>query len=162
MRLNAAIVLGLTLVEALGCHSSTAQSGVSTASASPTSAAIFACGLPTDCLMDSAVDMPAAFPSDFPIYPGTRLTLATVTANFPSNAETTWGMAWETLDSAAGVWEYYRSRLNQGDWTVVLSGRPNGDSSAIFNRRSNASSGGILNVVVVSGVTKIALALTAS
>lgn len=104
--------------------------------------------------------MPSDFPTTFPIYLGARLTEASLTANFPLNGKSTWGMVWETLDDASAVWEYYMSRLNHGEWTVVLTGRPHGDYSAIFNSRSGSNAGGMLGVLVVGPVTKISLALT--
>jgi len=71
-------------------------------------------------------------------------------------------MVWETLDSRTAVEAYYEARLNQGHWITIVSGRPDDTYSVVFNSRTDANAGGMLNVVVVSQVTKISLALTGS
>jgi hypothetical protein len=106
--------------------------------------------------LDPAVAMPSSFPSAIPIYPGARLTTQ---SSFSSNAQTTWGMTWETLDSADKVQAFYAAQLNQGDWTITFSGSTNGAYSSSFTRKSNSKVVGILGVDVTSGVTKISMAL---
>lgn len=105
--------------------------------------------------LDPAVSMPNGFPSDFPIYPGARLTAANqVTAN----GQTSWGMQWETLDGVDTVQAFFVKKLNQGDWTLTYSGTSNGAFSAIFSRKSNQKDAGILGVELESAVIHITLA----
>src|SRR5712692_5546972 len=107
--------------------------------------------------LDPVVAMPAAFPSDVPIYPGARLTSQ---ANFTSGGQSTWGMEWETFDAVEKVTAFYTARLNQGDWNLTFSGGTSGAFTAIFTRRSNPKVNGILGVDGSSGVTKVSLALS--
>jgi hypothetical protein len=102
--------------------------------------------------LDPAVATPKGFPSDFPIYPGARLTVANQAT---LNAQTTWGMEWETVDNIAAVQAFYSSKLNQGDWTLSLNSSDFGGYSAIFTRKSNSKDAGLLTVEVESNVTHI-------
>ncbi len=104
--------------------------------------------------LDPAVAMPNGFPSDFPIYPGARLTHA---SQVTANGQTSWGMEWETLDSVAAVQSFYSRRLNQGDWTLSYGSSGNGGYSAIFTRKSNPKDAGLLTVELESRVTHIRL-----
>jgi hypothetical protein len=99
--------------------------------------------------------MPSGFPSDFPIYPGARLTQASQLTN---NGQTTWGMQWETLDGVDAVQGFYVKRLNSGDWTITYNGASGGNFSAILSRKSNQKDAGILAVELESDLTKITLA----
>ena len=103
--------------------------------------------------------MPAGFPPDVPIYTGARLTAGVA---FAANGQTTWGMEWETLDTAAKVQAFYAGKLSQGDWTVQISGVTNGTFSAAFSRKSNSKFGGILGADGSSGVTKISLSFVSA
>ena len=100
--------------------------------------------------------MPAGFPPDVPIYTGARLTAG---AQFTSSGETTWGMEWETKDSADKVQAFYVSKLAQGDWTINSSGPANGVFTAKFSRKSNQHYAGTLGLDGSSGVTKISMSL---
>jgi hypothetical protein len=106
--------------------------------------------------LDPAVSMPSGFPSDFPVYPHSRLTTATQVA---ANGQITWGLQWETLDSADSVQSFYTTKLNQGDWTVAYNGSASGGFSVIVSRKSNSKDAGILTVDVESGVTHISLGM---
>jgi len=104
--------------------------------------------------------MPAGFPSDFPIYPGARLTQA---GKFASNGATSWGMGWQTLDSPGRVQQFYAGRLASGDWTLVAhSGNVTATTSysAKFRRKSDARTSGTLGVAFTGGVAKISLVLS--
>jgi len=98
--------------------------------------------------------MPKAFPSDFPIYPGARLTRA---SQVTVNGQTSWGMEWESLDTLTAVQRFYMSKLNQGDWTLSFSGSNNGGYSAIFTRKSNSKDAGLLTIELESNVTHVRL-----
>ena len=100
--------------------------------------------------------MPAGFPPDVPIYTGARLTAG---AAFAANGQTTWGMEWETLDAVDKVQAYYAGKLNQGDWTVQITGVVSGAFSATFSRKSNSKFGGILGAAGASGMTRISMSL---
>jgi hypothetical protein len=107
----------------------------------------------------AAVAMPSGFPSDFPVYPGSRLTHA---SQVTTNGQTSWGMEWETLDGAAAVQTFYTRKLNQGDWTLPYSSLENGAYSAIFTRKSNSKDAGLLTVEIESNVTHIRLGFGSS
>src|SRR5260370_13674176 len=70
--------------------------------------------------LDAAVPTPPAFPADVPVYPGARLTAG---AAFSANGVTTWGMEWETLDSADKVNAFYTTKLAHCHWTIQFNGR---------------------------------------
>ena len=106
--------------------------------------------------LNPAVAMPSGFPSDVPIYPGSRLTAG---ASFSSSGQTTWGMEWETLDSVDKVQAFYSNKFAQGDWTISFKGTANGSFSAIFARKSNAKDGGLVGAGSAGGVTTITLSL---
>ena len=103
--------------------------------------------------------MPSGFPTDVPIYPGSRLTAG---ATFSSSGQTTWGMEWETVDDVGKVQAFYTSKFNQGDWTLSFSGGSGGAFSAVFARKSNSKSGGLVGAAAVNGVTTITLSLVNS
>ena len=136
------------LLMGCACGSSTTSS-----SASPASPSVS--GVAGSGKLDPAVSMPNGFPSDFPVYPGSRLTVA---GQVTANGQTTWGLQWETLDSVDAVQAFYMKRLNEGDWTLTYNGSSNGSFSAIFSRKSNRKDAGILTVELESDVTHIALA----
>jgi hypothetical protein len=146
LRLVVFVVLFSVLGLGPACGAGSTSSTTSTPVASASSAS------PANSNLDPAVAMPNGFPSDFPIYPGARLTHA---SQFTSNGQTSWGMEWETLDNAAAVQSFYMSKLNQGDWTLSFSGSGNGSYSAIFTRKSNQKDAGLLTVEIESNVTHI-------
>jgi hypothetical protein len=141
--------LVLTVATAVMCSACGEGPTASKGSASVSSAT------PGSGKLDPAVAMPSGFPSDFPIYPGARLTQASQVTN---NGQTTWGMQWETLDGVDAVQGFYVKRLNSGDWTITYKGSSGGNFSAIFSRRSNQKDAGILAVELESDLTKITLA----
>jgi hypothetical protein len=144
------LVAVLVLALALACGGTTngaTKSSSSRVASSPSAS-------PANGNLDPSVAMPNGFPSDFPIYPGARLTQANqVTAN----GQTTWGMEWETLDNLTAVQSFYMSKLNQGDWTLSFGGASNGGYSAIFTRKSNPKDAGLLTLELESTVTHIRL-----
>jgi hypothetical protein len=135
-------VLGLVTVVMLA-----PACGVATTSTTPTTSPV------------PGVAIPKGFPSDFPVYPGARLTVANQST---ANGHPTWGMEWETLDNLAAVQGFYISKLKQGDWTLQLSSSGNGTYSAILTRKSNSKDAGLLTVEVESTVTHIRLELGTS
>ena len=106
--------------------------------------------------LDAEFPMPAGFPSDFPIYPGARLTAG---ASFAGQGEVTWGMEWESLDDPPKVAQFYQTKLNQGDWTIGSITRPNANFTVTFARKSNPHSTGTLGIDGTSGVAKISMSL---
>ena len=150
--MNRAGRVGLGLVTvfvlALGpaCGAATTSGTTSTPSAAGNSSA--------GGQLDPAVAMPNGFPSDFPVYPGSRLTHA---SQVTANGQTSWGMEWETLNTAAAVQTFYMTKLSQGDWTLPYSSSENGAYSAVFTRKSNSKDAGLLTVEVESSVTHIRL-----
>jgi hypothetical protein len=142
---TALVLMVATAVICSACGEATTSKSSATASSAT----------PGSGKLDSAVAMPNGFPSDFPIYPGARLTQA---GQITNNGQTTWGMQWETLAGVDAVQGFYVKRLNSGDWTITFNGSSGGNFSAIFNRRSNQKDAGILAVELESEVTRITLA----
>ena len=146
------VVLGLVTVMVLApaCGGTTAPN----TSSSPSPVRAGSSAPQANGALDPAVAMPKGFPSDFPVYPGARLTVANQAT---ANGQTTWGMEWETLDNIAAVQAFYSSKLNQGDWTLSYDSTGNGGYSAIFTRKSNSKDAGLLTVEAESTVTHIRL-----
>ena len=145
-----ALELVTVFVLALGSACGAASSSTPTPPAAGASSTQSAAG----GQLDPAVSMPNGFPSDFPVYPGSRLTHA---SQVTANGQTSWGTEWETRDTAAAVQTFYMSKLNQGDWTIPYSSSGNGTYSAIFTRKSNSKDAGLLTVEIESNVTHIRL-----
>jgi hypothetical protein len=103
--------------------------------------------------------MPAGFPADFPIYPGTQLTAA---CRVPGSGSTQWTVQWSTTDNLNKVQEFYVSALDKNDWTLLAySGDINARFSATFQRASNANVKGSMEVKNSGGpTTMIGLTLT--
>jgi hypothetical protein len=151
-RLTVAVAAGLLVLGASACRSpqsaSPAAQPTVTASAAPSSQG--------SSKLDPEVPMPSGFPSDLPVYPGSRLTAG---ATFSSSGQTTWGMEWETRDGVDRVQAFYNDKFKQGDWTVSFNGSSNGSFSAVFARKSDSKIGGLVGASGVSGVTTITLSL---
>jgi hypothetical protein len=148
----AAPVFALALVMAAACGGANTANATTKASSSRSAPA----GPTPAGKLDAAVTMPNGFPSDFPVYPGARLTAA---KQVLANGQTTWGVVWETLDGVDRVQIFYTRKLNEGDWTLTYNGSTGGTFSAIVSRKSNQKDAGILTVESESNVTHIALAL---
>jgi hypothetical protein len=146
-------VLVLVIFTALGLGPA-CGGGTSSPTSTPSRAASSQSASPANGNLDAAVSMPKNFPSDFPIYPGARLTRA---SQVTANGQTSWGMEWETLDSLAAAQRFYMSKLNQGDWTLSFSGSDNAGYSAIFTRKSNSKDAGLITIEIESNVTHIRL-----
>jgi len=147
------MLAALLLVSACGGGDGTASaSATATRSAEPSPLA-----RPSGHL-DAEVDMPPGFPADVPIYTKARLTAG---ASFLSSGQVSWGMEWETLDSVAKVQAFYAAKLNQGDWTITITGSSVGAFGATFSRKSNPHVLGTLASNGASGVTKILMSLIA-
>jgi hypothetical protein len=146
-RFAVALVAGFVLASGAACDSTTTSSTAPTPSSGAGSQ------------LDPAVAMPNGFPSDFPVYPGSRLTHA---SQVTANGQTSWGMEWETLNTAAAVQTFYMSKLSQGDWTLPYSSSENGAYSAVFTRKSNSKDAGLLTVELESNVTHIRLGFGSS
>lgn len=143
----------LLLIASSACLGS---SGTSRATSARVSAGASPSAHQAPSQLDPAVPMPSGFPSDVPIYPGSRLTAG---ASFSSSGQTTWGMEWETLDSVDKVQAFYSSKFAKGDWTISFKGTSNGSFSAIFARKSNSKDGGLVGAGSANGVTTITLSL---
>jgi hypothetical protein len=154
--MNPARRVALGLVTVLALALGPACGATTTSSTTPTPSAVGPSSTPSAAggQLDPAVAMPNGFPSDFPAYPGSRLTHA---SQATANGQTSWGMEWETLDTAAAVQTFYMSKLNQGDWTLPYSSSANGAYSAIFTRKSNSKDAGLLTVEIESNETHIRL-----
>src|SRR5260370_23890925 len=147
------VAVGLVTVLALALGPA-CGAGTSSATLTPSPSAAGTATPTGNGTIDPAVAMPNGFPSDFPIYPGSRLTHA---SQATANGQTSWGMEWETRDTAEAVQTFYMSKLNQGDWTIPYSSTGNGAYSAGFTRKSNSKDAGLLTVEIESNVTHIHL-----
>ena len=109
--------------------------------------------------LDPAVDLPAGFPQDLPVYPGARPVLVTTS----TVAGTSWEVKWQTLDSLDRVKAFYSTQLNVADWIVSSEDNTPASYTATFHRVSNSSYAGLLAVDTTSkqGVTSISVVLLA-
>src|SRR6267378_1996070 len=147
------VLIAMIAIVSFACGGKTASSG------SASSSRVISISSPAahgNGKLDPAVQMPAKFPSDFPVYPGARLTQA---SEVTANGQTTYGMVWETLDGVETVGGFYAEKLNKGDWMLTYNGSANAVFSAIFSRKSNQKDAGILGVELVNGVTHVTAAL---
>jgi len=150
---------GLIVLIAMIAIVSSACGGKTASSGSASSSRVISISSPAahgNGKLDPAVQMPAKFPSDFPVYPGARLTQA---SEVTANGQTTYGLVWETLDGVETVGGFYAENLNKGDWMLTYNGSANAVFSAIFSRKSNQKDAGILGVELVNGVTHVTAAL---
>jgi hypothetical protein len=157
LRAGAAFVLTCTLYVASACEVPLPEPASSAKVSSTPSGTPLA---PAQGNLSAEVPMPVGFPSDFPIYPGARLTQA---GNFASDGATSWGMGWQTLASPSKVQLFYVGKLDTGDWRVIShSGTATATTaySATFRRRSDGRITGTLGVAFSGGVTKISLVLS--
>jgi hypothetical protein len=150
----ATLAAAVTLVLAAATACQSPQS--SAPPAQPTVTGVAASGGQGSGKLDPEVAMPSGFPTDVPIYPGSRLTAG---ATFSSSGQTTWGMEWETLDTVDKVQAFFTNKFKQGDWTISFSGTSNGSFSAVFARKSNSKYGGLVGAGSANGVTTITLSL---
>jgi hypothetical protein len=154
-RLEMAVLVALVaLVSACGSSSTSAAQTASSPSPAAASTPSANQNQGGGGQLDPAVSLPSGFPSGIPVYPGARLTAST---SFAGGGSSTFGLEWETLDSASQVQAYYASHLNQGDWSVTYSVNSNGTYGVGFTSKSKPGTTGILAVTSGSGVTKIAL-----
>ena len=154
-RFGVPVVLAIALCIGTSCSEPTAPSGAlitpeASVPLSPT-------GLPSK--LGAEVQMPVGFPSDFPIYPGSRLTQA---GKFAGTGTTNWGMEWQTLDGAAKVQSFFAARLASADWVLLTHSGTSTSYSASFKRKSDPATNGTLGAHVNGGVTKISVVLTTS
>jgi hypothetical protein len=154
-RTGVLVALALALCIGTACSEPTAPSGAlitpaASASQSPP-------GSPSK--LGAEVQMPVGFPSDFPIYPGSRLTQA---GKFAGTGTTNWGMEWQTLDGAAKVQSFFVTRLGSGDWALPTRSGTATSFSASFRRKSDPTTNGTLGANVNGGVTRISVVLTTS
>jgi hypothetical protein len=103
--------------------------------------------------------MPTGFPSDFPIYPGSRLIQQ---AKFSGGGQTNWGLEWTTADSTTKVQTFFMARLSSGDWVLVThSGSAATSYSDSFRRNSDPRTSGTLQIAAGGGgITKISVVLS--
>ncbi len=99
--------------------------------------------LSTQPQLDPEVTLPADFPNDFPIYPGSRPTEQIV---LRSASNTSWLITWQTLDGVDAVQAYYSQRLRAGDWTISGEVIRVGAYNATFTRRTNRRFGGSVSI----------------
>jgi hypothetical protein len=83
--------------------------------------------------------IPAAFPKDFPVYPGARFVAATHSAARDS-------VTWTSKAATGSIRDFYEKQLQSGDWQ--LYGDQYSDPCEAYwhvERRSNANYGGVLS-----------------
>jgi hypothetical protein len=92
--------------------------------------------------------IPAAFPKDFPIYPGATFAAAT------QSTTTRVTLTWMSVAATSAVRDYYEKQLQSGDWQ--LFGAQYSDRCMAYwhvERRSDAHFGGTLTAYAVPGAT---------
>jgi hypothetical protein len=150
LRLGSAVALTFAVWVGSACSELASQSTLSPTPSAPAS---------PSASPDVAL-MPAGFPKDFPIYPGSRLGQA---GKFASNGSTNWGVEWHTSDGAAKVQPFFVGKLGSGDWTLLSNtGTASSSFSDTFRRKNDPKATGTLRIVSSAGVTKISLVLTTS
>jgi hypothetical protein len=103
--------------------------------------------------------MPAGFPSDFPIYPGSRLVQQ---AKFSGGGQTNWGLEWTSAAATKTVQTFFMARLSSRDWVLVTHvGSATTSYSDSFRRNGDPRISGTLQIAAGSGFTKVSLVLTA-
>jgi len=108
---------------------------------------------PAQTSMDPAIVPPVAFPKDFPVYPGARVTGWGADSSFGFTIVT---LNWETTDSIDQVYAWYQTRLSQGDWTITSKTTGAGGQTISFARKSNSKCTGDLVISQRSpGVTQM-------
>ena len=109
--------------------------------------------------LDPAVDLPADFPSDLPVYPGARPVLVTTS----TVGGTSWEVKWQTFDSLDRVKAFYSAQLNLGGWIVSSEDNTPASYTATFHRVNNSSYAGLLAVDTTSkqGVTTVSVVVLA-
>src|SRR5882762_1056839 len=154
-RFGVPLILALALCIGTACDGPTTPSGALITPAA--SASQSPAGSPSK--LGAEVQMPVGFPSDFPIYPASRLTQA---GKFAGTGTTNWGMEWQTLDGAAKVQSFFSVRLASGDWVLLTHSGTATSYSASFRRKSDPATNGTLGAHLNGGVTKISVVLTTS
>lgn len=102
--------------------------------------------------------MPAGFPSDFPIYPGSRLVQQ---AKFSGGGQTNWGLEWTAAATTTAVQTFFTARLSSGDWVLVThSGSATTSYSDGFRRNNDPRTSGTVQIAAGSGFTKVSVVLT--
>src|SRR5260370_23158376 len=121
------VALGLVTVFVLAlCPACGAGTSSATLTPSPSAAGP---ATPTgNGTLDPAVAMPNGFPSDFPVYPGSRLTHA---SQVTANGQTSWGMEWETRETVAAVQPAPIGQRNEGHLAGADGDTGNGSASGL-------------------------------
>jgi hypothetical protein len=154
LRLGSAVALTFALWVGSACSELASQS-----SESPTPSATRSSSPSPPASPDVAL-LPAGFPTDFPIYPGSRLSQA---GKFAANGSTNWGVEWHTRDGAGKVQPFFVGKLSSGDWTLLSNtGSASTSFSDSFRRKNDPKTTGTLRIASSAGVTKISLVLTTS
>ncbi len=86
--------------------------------------------------INSNGSLPSEFPSDFPIYPGSKITGSFSTTGDKGSKGTS--VVWETGDAASKVGEWYKTELPKAGWTVVTT-YSQGDSTTLTFEKGNYS-----------------------
>jgi hypothetical protein len=158
MRAGAFVVLACALWIGSACgdttsHASSSPVATATASPSPHKAPS-----PSPVPSPSAEALPAGFPSDFPIYPSSRLVQQ---ATFSGGGQTNWGLEWTTADSTTKVQTFFTARLSSVDWVLLThSGSATTSYSDGFRRNSDPRTSGTVQIAAGAGITKISVVLT--
>ena len=77
--------------------------------------------------VEEVVELPADFPTDLPIYPGSTLTFAEVSATYGDSA------SFDTSDSMQKVYDWYEATLTADGWKKT-SGSADTSISAVFEK----------------------------
>ncbi len=97
--------------------------------------------------------LPAGFPSDFPIYPGAKLT-----GSWTAKGEKGEGISlvWETTDDVLKVSDYYKTQLASLGWKVTTTFDSSSSSTFSFEKDSKS---GFMGITKSDSKTTISLTL---
>lgn len=76
--------------------------------------------------------VPAGFPSDFPIYPGSKVT-GSFSASGENNSKGS-SVVWESGDVSTKVAEYYKTELPKAGWKIVTEYSSNDSVTLTFEK----------------------------
>jgi hypothetical protein len=158
MRAGAVVVLACALSIASACGDTASHGSSSPVAKSSTTPSPHKTASPSPVPSPSAETLPAGFPSDFPIYPRSRLIQQ---AKFSGGGQTNWGLEWTTADSTTKAQAFFMTRLSSRDWVLLThSGSASTSYTDGFRRNSDPRTSGTVQIAAGGAITKISVVIT--
>ena len=152
------MVLACALSIASACGDTASHGSSSPVAKSSTTPSPHKTASPSPVPSPSAETLPAGFPSDFPIYPRSRLIQQ---AKFSGGGQTNWGLEWTTADSTTKAQAFFMNGLSSGDWVLVShSGSASTSYADGFRRNSDPRTSGTVQIAAGGAITKISVVIT--